>query len=202
MTQSTRETVLEAAIDLFAQHGYEAASMQAIAQAVGVTKAALYKHFASKAGILEALANRMAAIDAERAVAFDLPVQSKKDSPRAYRRASLENLARFALAQFEFWTVDPFASRFRRMLVLEQWRSGRTQELWRQHFLGPADYVADIFESLDISSAQSAATAYWGGMFLAFSLYDAAQNEAERQSVRLRLQEHIDTMTRRLTKGK
>ena len=77
MTQSTRETVLEAAIDLFAQHGYEAASMQASAQAVGVTKAALYKHFASKAAILEALADRMAAIDAERAVAFDLPVQSK-----------------------------------------------------------------------------------------------------------------------------
>ena len=158
--------------------------------------------FYTASNILEALADRMAAIDAERAVAFDLPVQSKKDSPRAYRRASLENLARFAVAQFEFWTADSFASRFRRMLVLEQWRSGRTQELWRQHFLGPADYVADIFESLDISSAQSAATAYWGGMFMAFSLYDAAQNEAERQSVRLRLQEHIDTMTRRLTKGK
>lgn len=202
MTQSTREAILEAAIGLFAQHGYEAAPMQAIAQAVGVTKAALYKHFTSKAAILEELADRMAALDAERAAAFNLPVQSKKDSPRAYRRASLENLARFARAQFDFWTSDPFAARFRRMLVHEQWRSGRMQELWRQHFLGPVDYVADIFESLEISSAQSAATAYWGGMFLAFSLHDAAQNEAERQSVRLRLEEHIDAMTRRLTKGK
>ncbi|MGN1209964.1 MAG: TetR/AcrR family transcriptional regulator, partial [Duodenibacillus sp.] len=134
MTQSTRDAVLEAAVDLFAQHGFEAASMQNIAQTVGVTKAALYKHFKSKAAILDVLADRMAALDAERAAAFDLPIQSKKDSPRAYRRASLENLARFALAQFDFWTADPFASRFRRMLVHEQWHSGRMQDLWRQHF--------------------------------------------------------------------
>lgn len=49
-----RETVLRRAIDLFNTRGYDATSMADLAQELGVTKSALYHHFASKESLLEA----------------------------------------------------------------------------------------------------------------------------------------------------
>ncbi|MGR6924500.1 TetR family transcriptional regulator [[Actinomadura] parvosata] len=51
----TFERILEAARALFAARGYRATSMQAIADEVGITKAALYYHFDSKEEILQHL---------------------------------------------------------------------------------------------------------------------------------------------------
>ena len=51
----TRERILEVALALFADKGYEATSMREIAQRVGITKPALYYHFDSKADIVRAM---------------------------------------------------------------------------------------------------------------------------------------------------
>ncbi|WP_327151378.1 TetR family transcriptional regulator [Nocardia sp. NBC_01329] len=51
----TFERILDAARILFAARGYRATSMQAIADEVGITKAALYYHFDSKDAILHQL---------------------------------------------------------------------------------------------------------------------------------------------------
>ena len=51
----TRERILAAALQLFAGQGYAGSSIRDIAEAVGVTKAALYYHFRSKEEILDAL---------------------------------------------------------------------------------------------------------------------------------------------------
>jgi AcrR family transcriptional regulator len=50
----TRRRILAVALELFSAHGYAGASMRDIAEAMGMTKAALYYHFASKEQILEA----------------------------------------------------------------------------------------------------------------------------------------------------
>ncbi|MFI6501815.1 TetR family transcriptional regulator [Nonomuraea typhae] len=51
----TPQRILDAARSLFAARGYRATSMQAIADQVGITKAALYYHFDSKEEILHRL---------------------------------------------------------------------------------------------------------------------------------------------------
>jgi AcrR family transcriptional regulator len=51
----TRERILEIAMELFTQQGYEATSLRQIADRLGVTKAALYYHFQSKDDLLIAL---------------------------------------------------------------------------------------------------------------------------------------------------
>ena len=48
----TREQLLKAAADVFAETGYENASLQAIASRAGLTSATIYRHFASKADLL------------------------------------------------------------------------------------------------------------------------------------------------------
>ena len=51
----TRVRILDAASALFAEHGYAGTSMRDLAEALGMTKAALYYHFPGKAQILMAL---------------------------------------------------------------------------------------------------------------------------------------------------
>lgn len=51
--QPTKEKIIDAAIDLFAQKGFDAVSMQDIAQTVGIKKASLYYYFISKDQILK-----------------------------------------------------------------------------------------------------------------------------------------------------
>ncbi|MBO5598278.1 MAG: TetR/AcrR family transcriptional regulator, partial [Oribacterium sp.] len=50
---NTRDEILDVALDLFSVNGYEATSISQIADAVGIRKASLYSHFASKQDILD-----------------------------------------------------------------------------------------------------------------------------------------------------
>ena len=51
----TRDRILDAALALFAEKGYDATSMREIAEQLGMTKAALYYHFEGKDAIVLAL---------------------------------------------------------------------------------------------------------------------------------------------------
>ena len=51
--QSTTEKIFEAAIDLFAQSGYDNVSIRDIARAVGIKESSIYKHYTSKEEILQ-----------------------------------------------------------------------------------------------------------------------------------------------------
>ncbi|WP_169950103.1 TetR/AcrR family transcriptional regulator [Microbispora sp. H11081] len=60
----TRSRIQEVAIRLFTEQGYEATSLREIAEALGVTKAALYYHFRTKEDIVASLIeDRVTALD-------------------------------------------------------------------------------------------------------------------------------------------
>ena len=58
-TQNTRDRILDIALDLFIEQGFDGTSLREIAEQLGVTKAALYYHFESKDDILMALHMRL-----------------------------------------------------------------------------------------------------------------------------------------------
>ena len=51
----TRARILDAALALFSEHGFDGTTLQEIADRLGFTKAALYYHFRSKDDLLQAL---------------------------------------------------------------------------------------------------------------------------------------------------
>jgi len=55
---AARTRVLDAALDLFARHGVSGTSLQMIAEAVGITKAAVYHQFRTKEQIVLAVTER------------------------------------------------------------------------------------------------------------------------------------------------
>jgi AcrR family transcriptional regulator len=71
----TRERVLDVALELFVEQGYDKTSLREVAEKIGFTKAALYYHFPSKADMLGALHERMHSLmDKPMAVLGDGPV--------------------------------------------------------------------------------------------------------------------------------
>ena len=51
----TREQILDSSLKLFSEKGFARTSVRDIAQAAGITDAAIYYHFASKRDLFEAL---------------------------------------------------------------------------------------------------------------------------------------------------
>lgn len=56
---STRERILDVALDLFVEKGFDKSSLREIAERLGFSKAAIYYHFASKDDILMGLHQRL-----------------------------------------------------------------------------------------------------------------------------------------------
>jgi AcrR family transcriptional regulator len=94
----TRTVIIRAAADVFGAVGYGGASMAGICDAAGLTKGALYFHFASK----EALA--LAVIDAQHERAITLGGQLQHDD-----RPGLEMLLRMAFELGRQLQTDPIS---------------------------------------------------------------------------------------------
>ena len=64
MADDTRTRIQDIALEMFTEKGYDATSLREIAEALGVTKAALYYHFKSKEEIVESItADHVARLD-------------------------------------------------------------------------------------------------------------------------------------------
>ena len=171
--ETTKQRILAEAVKLFAKEGYEAVSVEQIAAAVGIKAPSLYKHYKSKRDIFDSILQFMEQRDREQALACSLPAESAAVMPEAYRTSSLEDLIAFSKQQFRYWTEDAFASAFRRMLTVEQYRGREMQALYQQYLgSGPLGYVADLLGS------QAEALAFYGPMYLLYSVYDDADDKA------------------------
>lgn len=68
-SEATRETLIEVARTLFAQHGYAGVGTEEIVRAAGLTRGALYHHFNGKKDLFEAVYERVEVELAERIAA-------------------------------------------------------------------------------------------------------------------------------------
>ena len=175
----TGERILLTSLQLFARKGYEATSVSDVAGALGITKGALYRHFTSKRAIFDAILARMEQRDGEQARTHDLPEGTVEADAAAYEAATPTEVIAFSKAMFRYWTEDPFAAPFRRMLTLEQYLSPEMGRLYQQYLAaGPMGYVADLFRGLGLPDAERRAAAFYGPMFLLYSVYDGAEDKA------------------------
>ena len=194
---TTKEKILTTALQLFAKDGYEAVSVSMIAGALGMTKGALYKHYANKRDIFDQIVARMEERDARRAAEFELPEGTLAEMPRKYRSTSVNQLLQYSKAQFLYWTQDEFSTGFRKMLTLEQYRSEEMNSLYQQYLAsGPLGYVTDLFGSLEIPNPQREAVAFYAPMFLLYSVYDGSKDKA---AVIVQMEEHLKAACQLLT---
>jgi TetR/AcrR family transcriptional regulator, cholesterol catabolism regulator len=106
----TRESILEAAAQVFRQKGFHGASMQDIAEAVNLQKASLYHHVSSKQEILLALLDRALELLLERiSTISDQPIPADKklrQMIRTYLQILAENTDLSAVLLFEHRSLE------------------------------------------------------------------------------------------------
>ena len=175
-----KEEILIAALHLFARDGYEAVSVSQIAGELDMTKGALYRHYQSKRDIFDSIVMRMEQQDGEQASEYDMPEEDKEKIPEKCENVSLDNFVEYSKSMFEYWTVDDFASSFRKMLTLEQFKNEEMQKLYQQYLVsGPAEYVKDLFKNMKIKNPEEKAVKFCANMFFYYSVYDGASDKAK-----------------------
>src|ERR1700730_3765204 len=95
--------ILGAAREIFVHEGYEGFSMRALAERIGYSTAATYKHFKSKGEIFEHLADEsfaalMAASESVKSIAAEDPVDRLKRGMLAYVNFGLHNPDHYRIA--------------------------------------------------------------------------------------------------------
>ena len=175
-----KKEILIVALHLFARDGYEAVSVSQIAGELDMTKGALYRHYKSKRDIFDSIVKRMEQQDSEQARENEVPEESIEKTPEEYQNISFDDFVEYSKSMFEYWTEDDFASSFRKMLTIEQFRSEEMQNLYQQYLVsGPAEYVKDLFKNMEIKNPEEEAVKFYANMFFYYSVYDGATDKTK-----------------------
>ena len=140
MANDTKERILEAALEMFSQKGYAGTNIRELSASLGLVKSGVYKHYASKEAIWNALLDQMIAYYGER---FGSPERLPPVPD------SLEALTRLTMRMVNVTVHDEKIAMTRKVLTLEQFRDPRARELATKHFLtGLTDMFTRIFTGM------------------------------------------------------
>ena len=190
--RNTREEILDVALSLFSTKGYDATSLSDISAMLGVSKAALFKHFDSKEEILFFVMKMMDEEDRNRARDMNVPEDRKSESEEDYRYINKDDFISYALSQFEYWTENKRASEYRKFLSLERLRREELRVKWEENFVsGPLSYTKDVMEALGIDGYEKKAMRLWSLMFLSYFLFDSGE---DKEKLKTNLKEEFETL--------
>lgn len=196
--KNTKERILEEALKLFAQSGYMGASMNDIATNLGVTKAALYKHYKSKKEMLDNIVEKMNHMDKERVKKYDMSEGNMEEVVKGYQETAIDKIKEFTKVQFLHWTQEEFPCCFRKMLTLEQYRNPELSRLYQKYLAGdPLLYIEEIFRGFidNDQEARQLALDFYGPIFLLYSIYDGAEN---KEIIVEQVGQHVDRFSKML----
>ena len=152
---NTKELILEEALRQFSQKGFDGTSMSDIAGPLGITKAALYKHFESKQRIFDEI---IAQSEVQYQNFFEkLSVHFLNDSKEkmnkkdvdVYSGISAEGLCENVLTFVRFSMGDEYSRQVRRMLTISQFQSKKLGETYTRRYVDAMlGYDEKLFEHL------------------------------------------------------
>ena len=147
--EDTRKKILDQALELFAERGYDAVSVGEIAEAVGIKAPSLYNHFPSKQAIFDALVASTAARYEADTGKIVIHVQNAPQDIPAFSQITSDALFEKVRQIFEYSLHDKTIASFRRMMTIEQFRSPELAALYTRRYVQRLmDYHAGIFRAL------------------------------------------------------
>lgn len=116
----TRQSILKAALDLFAEQGYERTTFEDVAARIGLSKGAVYWHFKNKPELFGALVAHMTAKHTEQ-IARVLP-----------NPASLEGLVAHFIERGRLIVGSPLNRKFFKMMLSMDWPAAKLVPIKRR----------------------------------------------------------------------
>ncbi len=126
MAKDTKERILAAALEMFAEKGYTGTNIRELAESLGLGKSSLYRHFKSKEELWNTLLDGMIAY-------YEEHFGSPEHLPPAPE--SPEELIDLTMRMVHFTVCDEKVILTRKLLQIEQFRDGRARALATRYFL-------------------------------------------------------------------
>ena len=139
---TTKERILAASIDLFANYGFKDVSMREIATHVGIKASSLYKHYESK----EAILDQIFAMFKEKIAKAVIPKQELTENiaavtPQKFLNESFE--------QFKLVMWNPDIVKIAKIITREQQRNQSVRQLFVQELVEkPTAILQQIFDQM------------------------------------------------------
>ena len=141
--KNTKQEILNVSLDLFSIYGFEATSMSKIANTVGIRKASLYSHFESKQAILNEIIDEILEYYDKKSI-FVNTDWNTEDIPE-----SVDEIVKKIQEQIQFILHDPYISKARKMLVIEQFNNPKLSKLQtKQNYIDVLNYFTEFIQLL------------------------------------------------------
>lgn len=127
----TKDRIFDAAVGLFARDGYERTTMRRIAEEVGLSESAVYRHFEGKEALLEAIL----AYAEEKAFA-PLPAPPPSQQGRSIFRSLL-------LAPLAAMRGDPYLGRIMKIMYARMLHDEGLLEYFKREYVARADAMLE-----------------------------------------------------------
>lgn len=145
---NTKEKIIETALELFSQRGYDGVSVREIAKAVGIRESSIYNHFENKRAIFDGIVDFCLQQSETYFRRSALPF-AEGDDASVYKGIGMDRLQELIERTFLFFFDDPWNQRFRRLLLLSQFADPRCRDIYRALYRDKCIQVqAYIFSAL------------------------------------------------------
>lgn len=121
----TKEKIFEAAINLFAEKGFDATSMREIAEAVGIKKASLYSHYKGKDEILE----KIVEYPLSRVMAIG---EQDVGTEEFIATMGIEGFIDSSGEVLKSWLEDPYMDKIFRIIHIELYHNQQVKKFYSQ----------------------------------------------------------------------
>lgn len=198
-TASVREKIINAALDLFSQKGYDATSVDEIAESIGMKGPNIYKYFKGKEEVLKELSAKMEEGYRQR---------MKMNPDAGANIASAEDLKEFSMNQIRFTIEDDNIKKLRKMGTIEQFRNPHFSRQTSEHqFDNMQRQFSAIFKGLmdkgvlEENDPEMMAMEYYAPVSLLIQLCDREPDR--KDEVMKKVEKYIDFfLTRYFNKAK
>ena len=142
----TRQRILREALRLFSQRGYDAVSVEQIAEAVGIKAPSLYKHYKGKQDIFDAVFAETARRYDAFTDSISVHLGNTAEDLDTLRCLNEDDLVLKVRSLMAYSLHDDFISQFRRMMTIEQFRSPQLSALYSERYVAQIQrYYTGLF---------------------------------------------------------
>ncbi|WP_167957402.1 TetR/AcrR family transcriptional regulator [Anaerosporobacter faecicola] len=194
----TKEKILEVALELFSERGYEGVSMRDIAAAVNIKGSSIYKHYKGKQDIMDSI---LALVDRryeKSLLESNIPIGNAVEVSSIYVNIDEERLVTIVWDMFQYFVKDPYVIKYRKILMMEQYKNNSMQQMLQKIYYDNAlAFQEELFKILIEQGEIKAyppkilAIQFYSPIFLLIFRYDGMNGEEEK--VKELLKEHVHT---------
>lgn len=196
MDKTTKQVILDKALELFSKKGYQAVTVAAIASEVGIKAPSLYKHYKSKQDIFDAIVEEIQKRYKNQMGFMQMNGIEASQDVNMMMNISEEHLIELGKQLFLYFLHDEYTSQFRKMMTIEQFHDAHLAELYTKQYVNdPIDYQEQLFNffiqagTMVEADPHIVAMHFYSPMFLQILICD---NHPEKESESLKLvEEHI-----------